>query len=216
MYGLIHNDKIQVGPRSWNYAFFAEYLNDNNLDISALPTNEPIIAIFGDEWKILPVTSIDIPQIDPDFEMNVGPYWTINDNDITGSYTKQDKPISMIKGGLKNNVASNRYAFEVSDLEYTFNDDSKVTLFTSREERDVYINTCMTMTDVETASFKFKGGVFKSGMSKDDVLDLAYAIKGRIKDAFDWEAEKAAEIDACTTIDQLKEVEVRHSSQITE
>jgi len=216
MYGLIHEDKIKVGPRSWKYAFFRGYLEEHSLDPSALPTNEPMIGIYGDGWKLLPVTQMEVPQIDSRFEMNIGPYWTIQEVSITGSYTKKDKPIEMIKGGLKGEVANNRYQFEVSDLEYTFDDDQKVSLFTSREERNVYINTYITMTDVETASFKFKNGMFKSGLTKDDVLNVAYAIKARVKSAFDWETEKVAEIDACTTINQLKSIEVRHPSQIAE
>jgi hypothetical protein len=214
MYGLIHNDKIQVGPRSWNYAFFKEYLDDNSLDSSTLSTNEPMTSIYGDDWKVLKVSEIDIPQIDSLFEMNVGPFWTIHENKITGRYNKQNRPLESIKASMRAIVASNRYDFEVSDVSYTFSDGQEVSLYMSREERNIYLMTYMTIGENETVPFKFKNEVFRPNVTKSELLDIVNHGKNHIKSAFEWEELKAIEINICETIEDLKLIELRHPSQI--
>lgn len=216
MYGLIHNEKIQVGPRSWNYAFFKEYLDDNSLSASTLPLNEPRVSIYGDGWKILRVTEMNVPQIDQTFEMNVGPFWTIHEDRITGSYTKKDKTVDQVKGGLKAIVAANRYAAEVKDISFTFGDGQVVVLFTNREDRDIYLNTYIIMGDEETVSFKFKHGTFRQGVSKSELSEIVALLRSQVKAAFEWETEKAIEIDSYDNIIDLKLVETRHPTQIEE
>jgi hypothetical protein len=214
MYGLIHNEKIQVGPRSWNYAFFKEYLDDHSLDASSLPLNEPKISIYGDDWKILKVTEMNIPEIDPIFEQNVGPFWTIHEDHIACSYIKQNKSIAQIKGDLKNIVAANRYEVEVGDVKYTFDDGQEVILYMSREERNIYLNTYIAMDTGETVSFKFKNGIFRANVTQAELSNIVNLGKNQIKEAFEWETQKAAEIDSCSTIEELKLVELRHPSKI--
>lgn len=214
MYGLIHNEKIQVGPRSWNYAFFKEYLIDYSLDDSALPLNEPKISIYGNGWKILKVKEMNVPQIDPIFEQNVGPFWTIHEDHIVGSYNKQDKSVAQIKGVLKNIIASNRYDVEVADATYTFNDGQEVILYMSREDRNIYLNTYIAMDAGETVSFKFKNGVFRPNVTQAELFEIVNLGKNQIKNAFEWETQKAAEIDSCNTIEELKLLELNHPSKI--
>lgn len=214
MYGLIHNEKIQVGPRNWNYAFFKDYLDEHSLDSSSLPANEPIVSINENAWKILRVTEIDVPQIDSLFEMNVGPFWTIHEDKITGSYTKKDRSIELVKGDMKSIVAKNRYDLEVSDIYHTFEDGEEVILYTSREERNVYLNTHLAMQDDETVPFKFKNGSFRSSVTKSELSTIVGLIKNHVKAAFGWEDSKVSEINTCVTLDDLRLVELKHQSQI--
>ena len=214
MFGLIHNDKIVVGPRSWNRNFFLDYLNRNSLDASSLPNSAPSAAITTENWKLLPVTSTLTPSINSPFEQLIGPTWTINADNITGEYTKKTRDISYIKSDLKQTVAKNRYEAEISGIIHTFSDLEQVKVSTAREDRDVFSSYYVSMADDETISFKFKEGVFRDSITKTEVKSIADNVKDHIKAVFVWESNKFSEIDACANTTALEDVELRHDYQI--
>ncbi len=214
MYALVRNGNIEVGPRTWNRSFFLDYLQEENLDISLLPRNTPSDAVVTDEWKILKVSEIVYPDMDPLYEQLVGPFWTIHDTHITGLYTKTNSEINGIKGVLKNTIASNRYSVEVGKLEYTFPDGQVVELYTEREERMIYLNTLQALPDNMTVSFKFKNGIFRTGVTKPQLQEIVNLGMLHISSVFEWEANKVAEIENASTAEDLKLIELRHPSQI--
>lgn len=215
MFGLIHNNKIVVGPRDWNRSFFLDYLNKNSLDAASLPSTAPTEGITTDDWKLLPVTSTLTPIINKKFEQLIGPTWTINADNITGEYTKKTRDIHFIKGDLKQVVATNRYEAEVSGIVHTFSDLEQVKVSTGRDDRNVFSSYYISMADDETISFKFKDGVFRNSITKTEVKSIADGVKDHVKAVFSWESNKFAEIDACANTAALEDVELRHSYQIS-
>jgi hypothetical protein len=215
LYALVHNNQIQVGPRTWNRGFFLDYLQEENLDFRLLPRSQQTEAVITDNWKLLPVTEIDCPNLDGIYEQLVGPFWTIHDDHVTGLYTKTDSDLNGVKGALKNTVASNRYAVETGKLEYTFSDGQKVELYTEREERMIYLNTLQALPDGMTVSFKFKNGIFRTGVTKQELQEIVNLGMLHISSVFEWEASKVSEIENASTKEELKAIELIHSSQIT-
>jgi hypothetical protein len=214
-YALIHNNRIEVGPRNWNYYFFLEYLEDENLNIEELPRRAPTEAVFTDDWKILPVTNMNFPEnLNNIYEELVGPFWTVHDDHITGLYNRKDRAIPAIKGDLKNTIADNRYKVETGKLEYTFSDGQTVEVYTEREERMIYLNTLSVLPDGETTPFKFKGGTFRANVTKTELSQIVFIGMNHIRSAFEWEAAKVTEIESSNTIEELKLIELRHPTQI--
>lgn len=214
-YALIHNNRIEVGPRNWNYYFFLEYLEEQNINTANLPKKAPAEAIITDTWKILPVTEVVWPEeFDQNFEEPVGPFWTVHEDHVSGVYSKKDKNIAHIQGNLKNIVAANRYAVEIGKLEYTFSDGETVEIFTEREERMIYLNTLSVLPDNETTPFKFRGGKFRAAVTKVELAEIVTLGMIHIRSAFEWEVAKVAEIESLTTVEELKAVELRHPTQI--
>ena len=214
-YALIHNNQIQVGPRNWNYYFFLEYLEDEGVNSTNLPRAAPAAAVITDDWKILPVMDATWPtEFDSTFEEPIGPFWAIHEDHITGVYNKKDGDLDAIRGILKNKVASNRYLVEVGNLEYTFADGVTVGLFTEREERNIYPQTLNVLPDGETTPFKFRDGQFRTNVSKAELAAIVMLGMIHIRSAFEWEVMKVAEIDGASTIETLKAIELRHSTQI--
>lgn len=213
MYALIYNNKIEVGPRDWSYWIFRNYLTENNLDFSELPYifSEPIIT---ENWKILPITQLDLPERDPLFEDYAGPYWTVYDTYITGYCDKVNIPVHIIQGNMKNIVAANRYEVEIAGIEYTFTDNTTVEIYTSREDRSVYLDALIVMGDTDTIDFKFKNGIFKT-VTKSDLQAIVTLGSQHIKNVFAWEAAKIQEITDTQTFDALKLIELKHPNQIT-
>lgn len=214
-YALIYNNRIEVGPRNWNYYFFLEYLEDKNINTANLPRKAPTEAILTDTWKILPVTYITFPEnLDQIYEELVGPFWTIQEDHVTGVYSRKDKEIPHIHGTLKNIVAANRYAVETGKLEYTFSDGEIVEIFTEREERMIYLNTLSVLPDDETTPFKFRSGKFRVAVTKAELAEIVSLGMLHIRSAFEWEVAKVAEIESLNTVEDLKAVELCHPTQI--
>jgi hypothetical protein len=211
MYALVQNNEIKVGPRDWRYYFFKQYLDTNDLDSSFLPINEPSERkVITAEWKIIPVTQLDTPSYDPLFEQLSGPFLNINDEYITGHYTVSDISVDASKGKLKEIVTDTRYKVEVGGCNFTFPDSTEVKLYTTREDRGVYLQAYQIMSDDQSIVFKFEGSVFKS-VTRDELGMIVATGSAHIQAAFDWESQLYAEIDACTTIEELKLVELTYS-----
>lgn len=208
MYALIQDNQIKVGPRDWRYYFFKQYLDTNNLDSSALPISEPTDRkVITHEWKIIPVTQLDVPSYDSTFEQLAGPYWTVGEDNITGYYDVAPVSVDSAKNTLKQKVTDTRYKVETGGCAFTFADGTKVTMYTSREDRNVYLQAYQIIAEGQSIVFKFEGSIFKT-VTKDELGLIVAAGAAHIQSAFDWEAQKYGEIDASTTLDQLKLVDI--------
>jgi hypothetical protein len=216
LYALVHNNQIRVGPRGWNRSFFLDYLTKQKLDSSVLPKKAPTESTITADWKLLLITEVTFPDWQQPFEQLVGPFWTIHETHITGVYDKTDVPVHAVQGSLKNTVAANRYAVETGKLEYTFPDGQVVSLYTEREERMIYLNTLSALPDGMTVPFKFRDGVFRTGVTKTELQQIVAAGMMHIASAFEWEAAKVAEIETADTVETLRLIELRHPAQILE
>lgn len=213
MFALVHDNKIKVGPRTWSYSMFRTFLDDNSLDVSALSREQPNGVLEGKEWRILPVSYISEPSYDPTFQQLAGPFLTIFENEIIGEYTIASREVSAVKNVMKEKVTENRWKYEIADITLDLG-GTECTLFTSREDRTTYLDALMLIPDdVTTFNFKFKNDTFKA-VNKAMLQLIVFTVTTRIQNAFDWEAEKHTEIEACTTLEELQAIETRHPTQI--
>ena len=209
-YGLVYNGNIEVGPRQWSYSFFKDFLEEEGLDWSTLPRNAPEDGkVITDQWKILPVTDVVQPSYEDPFEQWAGPYWTINEDSITGLYEVVPNTIEMVKGKLKESVTNTRYKIEVGGTKFIFADGTEVSLYTTREDRNVYLQAYQIMADDQSVVFKFTNAVFKT-VTKAELGAIVDAVATHIQTVFTWESNKYAEINACTTIDELKNIDIEY------
>ena len=215
MYALIHNNQIQVGPRQWSWSFFKDYLDEEGLDSSALPRVNPNEPIITAEWKIVPVTIASMPAVDAPYEQLAGPFLTINEDSVTGHYSTAPVEMESIKNTLKAKVTANRYNAEIAGVPFTFANGTTVTVLTNREERGTYVDAYNVLADGASIVFKFPNATFVT-MTKEELRQVVDAGAAYIRDVFVWEADKYTEINAATTINELKAIELRHSSQIKE
>lgn len=213
MYGLIYNNNIEVGPRQWSYSFFKEFLEDEGLDWSTLPRLAPEDGrVITEQWKILPVTELTQPSLDEPFEQLAGPYWTIHDDYITGRFEAAPNTIEMVKSKFKEIVTNNRYTVEVGGTKFIFADGTEVSLYTTREDRNVYLQAYQILDDGASVIFKFPNAVFKT-VSKTELGQIVNAVATHIQTAFTWESDKYVEIDSCVTMDDLRNVNLNYLNE---
>lgn len=203
---LIHENSIKVGPRDWHYWIFRRYLEENDLSYSELPLTFTE-AIINENWKLLPVTELVTPECNFLFEQYEGPFWTMHDTYVTGYYNVVSLPIEGIKSQLKSKIALDRYNYEVDGIDVSFPDGTTVEAYTNREDRGIYLDTYLIMSDTDTFDFKFKNDVFKT-VSKAELYLIITAGVQHIKAAFQWETQKNAEINNAQTVDDLKLIDI--------
>ena len=209
MYVITHHhdyDEVLLGPITWNPRFIASVLR-TDLDLSFTPN-----IVASDEQKVpyevLPnvwirrVTNVSEDH-NPKLHTLIGPYWVYNGTEATAEYRKQDKPLEIVKAELKQIVTANRYQKEVAGVKVTIQ-GVEVTVDTARDNRDVFVQKYLLMSDTDTVDWKFPETWLT--LTK---ADLGIAVQGgvtHVQSQFSWENSKFNEIDACTTLEELDAV----------
>lgn len=211
MYALIHNNQIEVGPREWTWSFFKEYLDENDLDSTALPRKSPTEPIITSEWKILPVIGPDDPGHTYPFETLAGPFWTIGETLVTGVWNVIDIPdLDVAKDYFKGIITNNRYAVEVGGFKTNIQ-GIEVSIDTSREGRQIFLDTYLAMGNTETINWKFPEAWIS--VTKTDMENIVLSGKEHIQNCFTWEKNKWDEIDICTNRSELEAIDLLHPLQ---
>lgn len=212
MYGLVYNNQIVVGPRAWNQTFFTTWLEEHNFDTAQVPRLDPKQAIITNDWKIIPVTNIAKDPVNQPFERATGPFWTIHQDHITGTYGVEDMPLYAVKSFLKDQLATNRYQAEISGVDVTVRGEN-VRAYTSREDRGVYLEAVQLAPDDTTEyNFKFMGNKFLA-VNRLDLQVIIAAVAGHIQSVFSWEAQKTIEVELAETKSELEAIDILHPSQ---
>lgn len=219
-YALVQNNEIKVGPRDWRFSTFASYVKNElaGEDVDLIPvTKTDDVVVQGNQFKILPVLEPTYPSnINSKYEQLAGPFWTINENNITGYFDKAPKELSAVKNELKSIVASNRYKVENGGTTITIN-GQELKVETNRDVRDTFFMAANLIQEGQTYTFKFplSGNVFVP-LTRADLLNIVGSVAMHVQLAFEWEGLTNATIDAAANSAELDVVELRHPSQILE
>jgi hypothetical protein len=204
VYILIHNNQVVNGPRAWSYRSFMTTLTDDLGIQTSLPyekTDEEILVI-DENTKIMPAT-LDWLQFNPKIEYLDGPFWDFSGPKAVGTYQKSTYPVEAVKGALKQTVAANRWVAENNSVKVTVQ-GVEVTVDSSRDGRAVFNQQYLVMGNADQVLWKFPEEWIT--LSKSDIHLIIAAILQSVQQKFQWELDKCAEIDSCTTIEQLDQV----------
>jgi hypothetical protein len=206
LYVLIDGQYVVNGPREWNARSFQNTLSDDYEINYVLPQQktdmEPIV--ISDTLRILGA-SLTYPNYNPKIEYCDGPYWTYDNDFAAGTFEVKDQPIDLVKSTLKGIVASNRYNTEVAGTTANVQ-NVMVSVDTSRTNRNTYINAYNLMNDTDTVNWKFSEGWLV--LTKEEMLTVVSTGADYINSQFEWESSKVQEIDNCTTLEELNNVDL--------
>lgn len=210
---IVHNGFVTLGPKTWNKLMFEEELRDECEVEYTLPTrnNEGTPFVINANTKILKVVSIDPPPMNGKTQRLEGPFWNFTADTAKMSYTVVDLPIDMVKARIKEEAAAKRYQKEISGIKMTIQ-GQEVTVDTARGSRDIFLDTYNVMADDSTINWKFPEGWFT--LSKAELGSIVAAGIAHIQACFDWEMQKAAEIDGHTALVDLDAVEVKFPGEV--
>ena len=216
MYGLIHNGQIKVGPRTWLKSAFVEYLNEEGIsfDTNELPLRNPdtVFSLVKSDWKILPVGKIDETPYDSLFEQPAGPFWTIKEDHIVGFMDKADKSVEMTKGHMRELLAYNRWKAETSGITVNVQ-GTDVFVDTSREGRQIFFDTYLSMSENDTTVWKFPQAWLT--LTKNELGYIVTQGKNHIQNCFEWEKNTLELIENAATLNDLKIISLIYSLTYT-
>lgn len=208
MFVIVHNNYVVFGPREWNKLRFEEILREDCEVEFSLPlrNDDRSVFIINDDTKIFPVVKLDDPEYNGKTQRLQGPYWNYKDDVAEMYYVVTELPLDAAKNLLKGSVAANRYKAEVSGIKYNLN-GQEITIDTTRENRDKYLQTHLTLDAGEVISWKSSEGWFD--LSKEDLAGIISVYKTHIQNCFAWEKTKNEEIDAVTSLEELDAIDLK-------
>lgn len=205
-YVLENNNYVLNGPRTWNYHSFESTLEED-LEIEyKLPmskTDEEIITI-DENTHIYPARYV-YPSYNEKIEYLHGPFWDFSTGTAIGTFEILPIAIEHIKSNLKQKVAANRYNKENAGTKITIQ-DTEVSIDTSRDNRNIFVQKYLLMSDTDTVQWKFPEG-WKT-LTKEQLGLVVSRGAAYIQEQFDWEVAKGIEIDSKETAEELDLVDV--------
>jgi hypothetical protein len=206
MYAIIHKDKVIIGPKGWDRGFFSFRFQQLKINSATLPrmapTNFPYIV--DENTRIVPATVI-YEETNTMTQYHRGPIWEIREDTATATYIAVDTPIEQAKSNFRNQAADERYKKEVAGTKTTVQ-DLEVSLDTSRDGRNIFIQKFSLMSDSDTANWKFPEGWLT--LTKPELGLVVQAGAAHIQSAFDWEKSINDQIDAAETAEELLAIEI--------
>ncbi len=201
---------VLLGPMPWRQRMFQREINDlleagditEQYTIPPIPPESKYLAL-GEGLEIFPVVQSNVPAHDGIYEQLAGPYYSYANNEATETFNAVSVPLDQIKGTLKNIVTNNRYKKEVGGFKITVQ-SSEVTVDTSREGRQIFLDTYLAMADAETINWKFPEVWIN--VTKSDMEQIVFTGKSHIQTCFDWELSTQNAIDAAQTEQELKAI----------
>lgn len=200
MYALIYQNRVIVGPMDWNRALFSGALENRKI-IFGLPRVAPetLPLVINEETRICTVSEIR-EEINPLTQYHYGPLWDLAGDVAVATYQATNTQIEFARDNYKGAVAAKRYLKEITGASTTIQGIT-VSLDTSRDGRNIFIQKYMLMGEGDIVNWKFPEGWL--ALSKTDLGQAVAAGAGHIQAAFDWELLKSEAIDAAQTTEEL-------------
>lgn len=209
LYSLIHDDQLLLGPIKYNYQLINYDLEELELPQRLTSKSwEQVPIQFDDVTYLLPAREV-YPEYDARFQKLTPPSWSITKEnntpiEVVFTYTAVDRSLEEVKNEIKALVAPERWNKENTTVAVTINNE-EITVSTSRENRLSLISK--SISSEGPYNFKFDSGVWLE-ITKTDLQTIITAIDVKVQEAFDWELAKLQEIDVCTTIQEVYDVEI--------
>lgn len=210
-YLLVENKEIiHLGPVFWRHRFIQSELEDHEVDFLVPPVEPNAYVKVSDTLEIFPVESIAQPQYDPTYEQLVGPNWSFENNVAVGSYSVTAKDIATIKSDLKAIVAAERYKKEVAGTKAIIQ-GAEVFIDTSRDGRNIFVQKYAMMSDTDVVQWKFP--TCWLSLTKTELGEVVAAGAAYVESQFVWESSIVAQIEAATSVDELKAIVIVESTE---
>jgi len=209
MFVIVHNNSVILGPMRWNRFRFENTIQEECEVSATLPDrNDALSSItISDEVHILPVEFQQEPPFNSKIEILHGPFWEFTPEKAIGHYEVVPMPIEAVKNQLKSQAAAERYARETKGVKIEIQ-GVEITVDTDRNSRNVFAQRLIITNENDTLAWKFPEAWMT--LSKTELTSIVVAGAEHVQQQFDWEKEKVAEIEACTTLEKLDGVIIKN------
>lgn len=209
MYGIVHKNKVIVGPMNWSQKYFTNVLKIRYKIEANLPGTEPenLPYIIDENTSLHKVVEIK-PEINHNLQYYYGPIWDISNDIIVANYEIKEIPVNDVKINIKSILAGERYKKEIEGTTLNLQ-NTNLTLDTSRESRSIFIQKYMLMSSDETINWKFSECWLT--ITKLELETVIKKITDHVQSVFDWEKEINDQIDSCLSVEELLNIDFVNS-----
>jgi len=212
---LTLNNDIILGPLNWSSSEFNKVLNQHgsndmlSSDMLAykhgvVPINNPLV--IADTLKIYQVGEIiNDTGFDNILFNGTDISWDLTSGKAIGTYTPTELSIEHIKTTLKQNHRNKLDALEMTPIEVDI-DGVTFTISATNWGRLFIMTKLLRLADGESCGWY--NNKVKVSVTKDQLMIMLIAVDDYIDSLWDDEIPKIVEIDSCTTISQLKQIEI--------
>ena len=211
MYAVIHKQKVIIGPKNWDRVFFSFRFKQLKINSSSMPKTAPTTFpyIVDENTRIIPAT-VKYEDINPMVQYHRGPIWTIDDNFASAIYEAVNTPIEAAKANFRNQAADERYKKEVAGTKTTIH-GLEVSIDTSRDGRNIFVQKFSLMGDADTVNWKFPEGWLT--LTKAELGQIVLAGAAHIQSVFDWEKSINDQIDVANTAEELLAIQILQAEE---
>lgn len=204
MFALINDKELLLGPIQFNYRLINSVLEEDLESVYRVSPSDYINVpiIFDEKIKILRVVE-DKPEYNPKYENLTFYRYEILDNEVVFYYEKKQIDLNIIKTQYKDIISNDRWKKEnYGNIIFILNDE-EIEISTSRENRISLLNKLATGSS--SYKFKFSSGWFE--ITSENLREILTKIDEKVQQDFDWEFEKIQQIDSCSSIDELNQID---------
>lgn len=212
MYAIIHKGRVVLGPLAWAQKYFTDVLKIRYRVTANIPGEAPEeLPYTVDENTTIHKVEENKPEIDPMVKQLYGPLWDTTGDIVIANYDVVDLSIDDARNNFRYLTAFERYKKEIAGTKVTVQ-DTEVSVGTSREERNNYIQQFVVMNEQDTVNWKFPQGWLT--LSKSDLGTVVQAINTHVQGSFDWEKDINDQINAAQNADELYAIEITEKKSI--
>ena len=214
--GDIESPENRFGPFRWRadraqkgleWLSVSDYEFSSDIEMhqkGLLPVDEPLHV--NDSVSVYKVQYEDQPALDDFYQYHEGLTWVIKDGKALGTYIVIDRTVDQVKEILHAELSNKSYARQVAGVDLTV-DGETVTVNTDIVSRTTLFQRASMMADDATEEFKLNNAQWFT-LSKAEINDVLSGINDHIKSELAKESVTSGQINSCTTIEELKQVEV--------
>jgi hypothetical protein len=212
MYAVVYQNKVIVGPMSWNRAIFQGSLERRGI-LDTLPRVAPeeLPYVINDDAQIMAVEEVR-PEMNPMVEYYYGPLWEITETKAIANYEVVDTNIEFARNNFKSKAAEERWKKETAGTKITIN-GVEVSLDTTRDGRNVFIQKFVMMGANDTVNWKFPESWVT--LSKSDFDTIITAIDTHVESCFTWEKSIVDQIDESETKEDLLAIVIVEKEEVS-
>jgi hypothetical protein len=205
MYAVIYKNRVIVGPMAWNRAIFQGALERQQI-VTQLPRVAPdsLPLIINADARITRVEE-QRPTLNSMVEYYYGPMWDLSGDTAIANYDVMDSPIEAARSNFINQAAEERWKREESGTTMMVQ-DQQVSLDTSREGRNIFLQKYSLMAESDTVNWKFPEGWIM--LTKSELGHIVATGAAYIQSCFDWEKDIHDQIQSAQTKSELLAIEI--------
>lgn len=200
MYAVVYKNRVIVGPMDWNRGIFEGSLEKEGVKVGLPRVPPETLPYTVNEDSMITFVEENRPQLNPMVEYYYGPLWEITDTKVIANYEVHDSPVGSAKVNFRNQAAEERWKKEIAKIKINIQ-QTEVTVDTSREGRNMFVQKYAAMSDGDTVNWKFPEGWLT--LTKVDMHEIVVAGDLHVQSCFDWEKSINEQIDAATTKEEL-------------